>query len=453
MNRKGVILVMLCLLLLAAVVVLGVYQVVERPNHEISRGITMFAFIFVTGFISLLILRVGIFAILSLVQQVWYRIQFARYLRRKRRSGRRMPVVSIIVPAYNEGAVIEVALESHVKMTYPNLEIIVVDDGSSDDTADRARACAKRFPGRCILVHKIPNGGKGNALNYGIRKAKGEFILCVDADSKVDPDSLWYAIRHFNDPRIAAVAGNIKVMNRQSLLSGLQALEYVIGQNLTRRVLGIFHSVNIVPGPFSLFRASALREAGGFEDDTFAEDCDLTLRLLAKGWRVVDEMNAIARTEAPEGALSFIRQRYRWTRGVLQSIAKHKSCLLGTGGPRMFILLWMMLFDGIVWPIANFVCHLCVFFLIFEVGLATYLVYWWIHFTLLDAGLALVCIAAERENPFLVLQTIIYRLFFVVMMDLCKIMASIEEFIGVKMGWGKLKRLGHDYSEEGTEIS
>jgi len=453
MRFKRLLLLLLMLAPLVAVAALALFLLNSRTNHQLSQWMIIGSFIFVVSFVSLLLLRIIFFALFSLIHQVVYRIRLKHYMEEERLGYRFQPLVSIIVPAYNEGKVIEAALESHTHINYPRFEIVVVDDGSADDTADRARSVAERFPKANIRVFTVPNGGKGNALNYGIKQAQGHFILTVDADSRIDPDSLWFAMRHFRDPKVGAVGGNIKVMNQRGVMPSLQSLEYIIGQNLTRRVFGLFHSVSIVPGPFGLFRYTALEDAGFFDDDTFAEDCDLTLKMIAHGWRVVDEMNAIARTEAPEQLRTFIRQRYRWTRGTLQAVFKHKRALwAGSGNKRLTVILWLMIFDGIAWPIANMICHLCVFYLIFEVGLATFLVFWWIHFTLLDAALALLCIGAERENPFLVAQAVLYRLFFVIMMDLCKILSSIEELLDIRMGWGKLERIGHDYSQS-TENS
>jgi len=327
-------------------------------------------------------------------------------------------------------------------MDYPSFEVVVVDDGSADRTTEVAGEVAEEDgPGR-VRVYRIPNGGKGHALNHGIRKARGDLLLCVDADSRLDPDSLHYAVRHMKDPSVGAVAGNVKVLNRNKILTNLQALEYIIGQNLMRRILGLFRCVGIVPGPFGLFRRKAVESVGMYTDDTFAEDCDLTLRLLAKGWKVVDEINAVVRTEAPEKLLPFIKQRYRWTRGVLQSLRKHRRGFTGRGGLRMWFVLMNMFFDGVIWPVANLLAHVCVFYLIFEFGLVTYLVFWWIHFTFLDMALALLCIASERETARLVVYVLFYRLFFLVIMDVCKLLSSCEEVFRVQMGWGKLARTG-----------
>lgn len=448
--RWGHLVVIFGFIALLALMALGVFLVVHRSNHFIAQLLTNIAYIFVICFVSLLLLRVLFFTFFSFYHLFRYRRRFKAFLNHRSRIPGRSGMISVIVPAYNEDKVIGKALESLCHLRYPDLEVIVVDDGSSDNTGEEARKFAAASQKVPVRAFSIPNGGKANALNFGISQARGDYILCVDADSRLDPDALAYAMRHFDDPQVAAVAGNIKVINRLGILPGLQSLEYVIGQNLLRRVMGLWGGVSIIPGPLGVFRKSVLSEIGGYETDTFAEDCDITLRMLAAGWKVVEEMNAIARTEAPESLFPFIRQRYRWTRGTLQSFKKHKRLLLRRGPGRLKVALWLMLFDGILWPLFNLFCHLCIFFLIFQVGLATFLVFWWIHFTLFDMALALMMLASEREQPLQVLYAVIYRLFFVVMMDLCKIMASLEEFTSVGMSWGKLERTGHQTLEPST---
>jgi len=422
-------------------VALATWLLIERTDHEWSKWLATGAFVFVILFVAFLIVRVFFFAFFSIVHLITYRRKLAAD-DRQTALGFSHPSVSIIVPAYNEEKVIADAVRSHLGIDYPDFEVVVVDDGSSDQTAEKAREVAAEDALGRVKVHRIPNGGKGNALNFGIREARGEFLLCVDADSRLDPDSLRYAVRHMRDPRVGAVAGNVKVLNRHKILTGLQALEYIVGQNLMRRIFGLFGCVGIVPGPFGLFRREALEEVGYYTDDTFAEDCDLSLRLIAARWRIVDEINSVVRTEAPEKLLPFIKQRYRWTRGVLQSIRKHRKGFRGGYGPRGWFVLANMFFDGVIWPVANLLAYVCVFYLILEFGLVTYLIFWWIHFTFLDMALALLCIASEREDAKLVFHVILYRLSFLVIMDVCKLHPSLEEVFRVEMGWGKLERTG-----------
>lgn len=193
------------------------------------------------------------------------------------------PPVTIIVPVYNEAAVILSALRSLLALRYPSLEIIVVDDGSTDRTLERASSLAGRYGDSTLRVVSKSNGGKASALNTGIALARHEFVLCMDGDSRLDPDTVRAAMRHFVDPRVAAVAGNVKVVNRDGVWTRLQALEYLEGLNMARRAQGFLRVVNIIPGPIGVFRRDVLRRVGGYDTDTFAEDADLTLKILANG--------------------------------------------------------------------------------------------------------------------------------------------------------------------------
>ena len=239
-----------------------------------------------------------------------------------------LPPVSVLVPAYNEGPVLERAIQSLLRLDYPEYEILIIDDGSPDNTLATASALEGVFDGVPIRVFSKPNGGKATALNLGIENSVHPFILCMDADSTVEPQLLRRAVPHFEDPTVGAVAGNVKIENRDRLITRLQALEYIEGLNMPRRAQGFIAAVNIVPGPVGVFRREALSDVGGYDTDTFAEDADLTLKLISSGWKIVYEDQAIAWTQAPERWLDLIQQRYRWTRGILQAIRKRKWLLI-----------------------------------------------------------------------------------------------------------------------------
>ncbi len=358
---------------------------------------------------------------------------------------KQFPRVSIIVPAYNEGKVIESSIRSLLELDYPDFEIVVIDDGSDDDTYQKAR----RFEGyhgthrTRVRVLTQRNGGKARALNRGIAVSDGPLVLCMDGDSKLTPDTLKKAVRHFSSRAIGAVAGNVKVVNRGNLLCKLQALEYIEGLNLTRKAQGFFRIVNIIPGPIGIFRREVLDQVGGYSSDTYAEDCDLTLDILMHGWRVKYEPEAIAYTEAPETLGDLYRQRYRWTRGILQSIRKRKGALFRfSHGPTNTLILWYMLFEGLLWPAMNVLSNLLFVTLGTFYGFSHFAVFWWIQLTVLDLGAALYCVAIERESLALVPYSVFYRVFFVLAIDICKLLGTLDELLGARMSWGKLERSG-----------
>lgn len=251
------------------------------------------------------------------------------------------PLVSVLVPAYNEEATIEAALESLLHLDYPNYEIVFVDDGSSDSTLALARAFEKSDDGVNVHVHGKENAGKWSALNLAFRLAKGEFVLCIDADSRLDPCSLGHLVRAMlRDEGIGAVAGQIRVRNRSSVLTRLQALEYLNCNGTLRAAQTLTGDVLVVPGPLGLFRRDALQAAwdrfgsgstadesaghfaGPYEDDTFAEDFDLSIALRSLGYQITYEPRAVSHTEAPVRVLALLNQRYRWQRGSIQVLRK-----------------------------------------------------------------------------------------------------------------------------------
>lgn len=357
------------------------------------------------------------------------------------------PFISIIVPVFNEGVVLQHSIESLLDVDYPNYEIIIVNDGSTDNTVAIAEELVGHQRGRSGLV-KIslinkPNSGKAKALNAGIQYSEAQFVLCMDGDSQLTPNSLRMAVRHFIDPAVGAVAGNVKVQNRKHLLTDLQALEYLEGLNMARSAQGFIQMVNIIPGPIGLFRKAALRDAGFYSSDTFAEDADITLKILAHNWKIIYEPNAIAYTEAPASIYQLLKQRYRWTRGILQAIRKHKRHLFNpTVNFNNSIILWQMFYEALIWPAMNIFVNLYFIIVALFYGLSSFIFLWWIGIAVLDLMSAVYCIAAEREEFRLVPYAIIYRVVFILLIDVTKAMATVEEFLGIRMTWGKLERTG-----------
>ncbi len=353
-----------------------------------------------------------------------------------------LPPVTVIIPAYNEAQVIDDAIQALLGLDYPSYEVVVVDDGSTDATVEVARRWEGQHGHVSVRVLSKGNGGKATALNAGIAQANHRFLLCMDADSWIEPQTLRAMMPHFSDTSVGAVAGNVKVINRDHLLTRLQALEYIEGLNMPRRAQGFIGAVNIVPGPVGVFRLEAIEEVGGYDTDTFAEDADLTLKLITAGWKIVYEDNAITWTQGPANVLDLIQQRYRWTRGILQAIRKRKGILLR---PFPDFPLWLsaveMAFEGIVWPILNVYAHLFFAMVALLFGMGELLLYWWILLTMLDMVVALITVSMEEESLSLVPLAVIYRFFFILFLDVAKTFAAVEEALNLGMDWGKLRRI------------
>jgi len=264
------------------------------------------------------------------------------------------PIVAVLIPAYNEEKVIERTIRSALNSTYPNLRVIVIDDGSKDKTLEVAQSAfaAEQADGRVLILTK-PNAGKAEALNFGLEHiGDAEIFVGIDADTVIAPDAIARLVPHFLDPEVGAVAGNAKVGNRVNLWTRWQALEYITSQNFERRALDLFGAVSVVPGAIGAWRVSAVREAGRFHVDTVAEDADLTMALLRNGHRVHYEDMALAFTEAPTTANGLMRQRFRWSFGILQAVWKH-SGVIARKGTLGFVALPNIIIFQILLPLVS----------------------------------------------------------------------------------------------------
>ena len=246
------------------------------------------------------------------------------------------PQVTVLIPAYNEEAAIVQTVKAALACDYPKLEILVMDDGSTDQTPDLVRANFGNDP-RVRMISQ-PNRGKPAALNHGLEEATGEVIISIDGDTIVDPEAIPRLVRHFADPKVGAVAGNVKVINRNRWLTRWQALEYITSQNLEKRAFDLLNCIPVVPGAVGAWRTSVLRDHHGFSGDTVAEDTDLTLTIRREGWKILYDEDAIGRTEVPETVEALIRQRFRWTFGTLQAVWKHRDAV---GKPKYGTLGWI----------------------------------------------------------------------------------------------------------------
>jgi peptidoglycan/xylan/chitin deacetylase (PgdA/CDA1 family)/spore germination protein YaaH/GT2 family glycosyltransferase len=234
-------------------------------------------------------------------------------------------LVSVLIPAYNEEAVIAASVRRVLATTGLRVQVIVIDDGSRDATS--AIVAAEYGADPRVQLLTLANGGKARALNEGLKIARGEIVVALDADTQFEPDTIAKLARWFADPAIGAVAGNAKVGNAVNLITRWQAIEYVTAQNLERRALAALDAIMVVPGAVGAWRRTALDAVGGYPVDTLAEDQDLTIAIQRAGWRVACDIEAVAWTEAPETARDLFKQRFRWAFGTLQSLWKHRGIL------------------------------------------------------------------------------------------------------------------------------
>ena len=423
-------------------IVLALFSLIDLKHmfYSFENGFVKFAIVFVIFFTFFIVFRYVLFMFFSIFKTFKKTMDFEVSTTKERQ-----PRVTIIVPAYNEEVTIAVSIKSLVKQTYRNLEIIIIDDGSRDSTYTIAKKFEGEFDGKKIRVLTKKNGGKAKALNFAIERSSGEFVMCVDADSKLEPDAVELMARYLRDKEIVAVAGSVFVSNRVNVLTKLQALEYIEGLNMVRNAQAFLKLVNIIPGPLGMFRKDAIVEVGGYASDTFAEDADLTLKLIKKNYKIEFEPDAVAHTEAPEGLLDLLQQRYRWTRGILQAIKKHSKSLWRKKKDESWnftIVLWYMLFEAIFWPFIDIFTAVLLIYVSAIQGASAILFYWWSLFTIVDVAGALYCILITNESKILAFYAIYYRLYFISIINISKVFATIEEWFHTKMSWGKLDRKG-----------
>lgn len=365
------------------------------------------------------------------------------YFRKSLKEPKNYPVITILIPCFNEGAVIGQAIESVMDLDYPNYEILVLDDGSTDETLVEAKKYEVR---RNVRVISQENTGKAGALNRGISEAVGDYVLCMDADSVMKKDVLKLSMAYIErNPKIGAIAGSVVVENTagKDILVDFQRLEYVIGLNFHKTAQSFLSTVTIVPGPIGLFKKSVMLEVGGYLNDTFAEDCDLSIRILVQGYDIVYCPEMIGVTEVPDDMNSLIGQRYRWARGVTQAILKHSHWLFHPiKNFRNFFLMLYLILESILIPLINF----CFIVITLEQALlfnnTEMLGPFYISLTLLDIFLTLYSVITEKQNFVLLSLSVFNRLTYGLFLEVIRFFSLIDEVLGNPMKWGTLIRKG-----------
>lgn len=371
--------------------------------------------------------------------------------------------VSVIIPAFNEGRVIEASVTRVLASTDVELEVIVVDDGSKDDTS---AVVARVFAGdpRVRLI-TLPNGGKARALNHALALAAGDIVVSLDADTEFEPQTIARLARWFTDPGLGAVAGNAKVGNRINLVTRWQAVEYVTAQNLERRALARFDAITVVPGAVGAWRKAALAAVGGYPTDTLAEDQDLTIAIQRAGWRVGYDTDAVAWTEAPETFRALASQRFRWAFGTLQCLWKHGS-LIRDGRPAGLAWIglpqaWLFQIGfALISPIIDLA--LLVSFVSTAVQIDQHgwaqtqsdvlrMAAFWVAFTTIDVACGWVAYRLdEREKRYPALLLVAQRFIYRQIMYSVVLRAVAAALRGPSVGWGKLERSGRIVAQAGN---
>jgi cellulose synthase/poly-beta-1,6-N-acetylglucosamine synthase-like glycosyltransferase/peptidoglycan/xylan/chitin deacetylase (PgdA/CDA1 family)/spore germination protein YaaH len=370
------------------------------------------------------------------------------------------PKVAVLVPAFNEEMVIERTVRSVLASNYARLRVIVIDDGSTDRTLEVARrAFAREIASGSVVVLTKANAGKAGALNLGLEYLEDEEIFVgIDADTVVAPGAIARLVPHFVNPKVGAVAGNAKVGNRTNLWTRWQALEYITSQNFERRALNTLGAVSVVPGAIGAWRTRAVREAGEYHTDTVAEDADLTMALLRRGYRVEYEDLALAYTEAPVNANGLMRQRFRWSFGILQAVWKHRAVFARKGVLGWVALPNIVIFQILLPLVSPFID------VMFAVGVLWYFIQKWFHpdstdpasfqrlviffgaFLIIDFVTSAIAFALERRQPearedvWLLSQVWLQRFAYRQLFSIVLFKTVKRAFKGQRFAWDKLER-------------
>ncbi len=364
----------------------------------------------------------------------------AHQVRRRTTSAR--PPVAVLIAAYDEELVIGRTLETVLASDYPVEQVIVVDDGSTDATADRVLEVARRDP-RVRLIRQ-PNGGKWSALNQGFAAADQPFVVTIDADTLLTPGAVGALVAGFHRPDVGAVAGVVKVGNHaRNLVTRWQALEYVTQIGVDRSAAALMNAVMVIPGACAAWRTAAVLEVGGYSDATLAEDCDLTLMLHQYGWRVEQADEAVALTEAPETVDALLRQRVRWMYGTLQAVWRHRNMLLRPRHGWLGMLVMPMAVLAVVTPMVfTPLVAVVLVQMLAEQGPLPVLGYFGL-FALVYGVSAVVAVVLLRERPAHLLIVPLYRFIYEPLRAYLLYASLGTALRGVRLGWNKLARTAH----------
>lgn len=363
-------------------------------------------------------------------------LAFYNSLKRKEEASlEEYPLVSIIVPAHNEEANIKDCVEALLEADYPNKEIIIVNDGSTDGTKRVIEPYASE--GKLILINK-PRGGKSAAINAGVSISRGKIIIVMDADTLIQRDAIKRLVAKFKDPKVGAVAGNVKVGNRINLLTKCQALEYVRDIQIPRRAFDLLLSVLVVPGPLGAYRREALTQVGGYDKDVVTEDFDSTVKVLKVG-SVVNEPKAVAYTEAPRTLKDLYNQRRRWYGGMLQTVVKHRPSWWKFGVYSFIGIPYLLATLLIVPPLELIVSGIAVWQALIGEWRIVLLVFG--LFATLELLTSLFALTLDGDDPRLAALSPLYVVGYRQLLDVMRLMAYVS-LLRRRLDWSRARRVG-----------
>jgi len=281
----------------------------------------------------------------------WYDFKYAleRKVLEEKRKAPYNPKVSVIVPAWNEEVGLVRTVRTILESDYRNLEVVVVNDGSTDNSDRLMKQFIAEYEGEHEPTSRIPiiykykeNGGKGHALNEGIKMSSGEIIISIDADCVLLPTTVGNFVAHFENKYVMAAVGNVKVGNQQSLLETLQYLEFLFSFYF-KKADSLLNTIYIIGGAAGAFRRSVFEKIGFYSSENITEDIDLSVRIQKEGMRIVYAADAIVYTEGANTFKGLAAQRLRWKRGRFQTFMEHKNLFFSEKDKHNKILSWFIL--------------------------------------------------------------------------------------------------------------
>ena len=396
----------------------------------------------ISGFI-----RIAVMAVMASLQRLRNNI----YLQVYRQPLLQAPAVSIIVPAYNEEVNAVKTIENLLQQDYPRFDIIFIDDGSIDNTYNKVLDAFCEYDNVKLLTKR--NGGKASALNFGISQTKNEYVICIDADTQLKTDAVTQLMKRMITPlknkvEVGAVAGNVKVGNENTILTKWQSIEYTTAQNFDRRAFDLINGITVVPGAIGAFKKEAIEKAGGFTTDTLAEDCDLTIRILRNGYRVVNCTEAVAITEAPETLKQFMKQRFRWSYGIMQSFWKNRDACFNPkykalGMVSLPNILIFQILLPILAPLADGMLVLSLLFNRQNPESLHKIEMYYLVFMAVDLLVSVIAFIFEKEKFSKLIWLIPQRFVYRQLMYIILFKAIRKAIKGESQGWGILKRTGN----------
>jgi peptidoglycan-N-acetylglucosamine deacetylase len=438
-------------------------EIMPTVNKNIASvnsavAFTIFGFKKVTAIIFIIAFYLGLLRIITILSLALLQKRKSKKEAALLLANLAQPPVSIIVPAYNEHVTVLRTIENLLQQQYPHFNIIFVDDGSKDDTF--SLVLEKYGNNKKVEIYVKENGGKATALNFGIEKSTNDFVVCIDADTVLLPNAIKEMMHFFVNEKVGAVAGNVKVGNAFNLLTKWQSIEYITAQNIDRRAFDYVNGMAIVPGAIGAFRKEAIIDAGGFTSDTLAEDCDITMRINQNGYIIRNCNTAIAMTEAPETIKPLIKQRVRWSYGVMQSFWKNKhACFnykykgLGLFGLPNILLFQMIL--PLLSPIADLLFIFSLFWQSSQIRGNDSLIFSYLVLLLIDLIFSAIAFYFEKESFKKLWYVIPQRIFYKPLMYVVIIKATLKALKGETQLWGTLKRTGNvsDVTQKDFELS